>query len=686
MDIRKSLSLFTHLLALTGYASMLLHNITSIIFVFLYLIVLFASLYYDMSGRKSLLNNTFCNVLAVLLILFLFGRIFFFNEEIISILFYFIVYIQLIKFLGKKDVKDYEQIILISFFQLLAGAVTTTNIAFGVLLLVFVLLSVITIFLFNIYKEQFNISDGIKKDSQFKFTTLISSTTLIWIGVIILSLSAFLFMPRFKGNFLSSSLLNKNNLRTGFNDEIELGQVGEIKKDSSPVMRIKFLNKTRKELPDTIYWRGVALDYFDGKFWSQRFRDQKRRIGKNYDGLFVLDKKKKKNLAIQEIVAQPLDTDVIFSANTPVALGDLPFRSLYTVNNSYYHNGHFTNNIRYTAYSDLTVYSEKQLANSVVLSSRTEGPRYSQSFDVSPEISGLSDELYIEGKSRYEITKNVEEYLKNNLNYTRVLENSGNSPPLDQFLFEGRDGHCEYFATAMVVLLREMSIPSRLVTGFVGGEYNSIGEYYLIRESDAHAWVEVYFPGYGWISFDPTPGEGAGLYPAFNIVSGSIEYLRYRWNRYVVDFDVKDQRRILKNISNRSGKFNFNLTSKLKTEKTRLYIGSIAGVIFILIVISFFKDKIPFIFTSGKSNSLASDTYKESLKLMRKNGFKKQPYMTSDEFADYVSGKSKSEYKEFSVLTEIYNAIKFGGIEDENLLKQLSQSYVNLRKKLKQKK
>ena len=316
MDIRKSLSLFTHLLALTGYASMLLHNITSIIFVFLYLIVLFASLYYDMSGRKSLLNNTFCNVLAVLLILFLFGKIFFFNEEIISILFYFIVYIQLIKFLGKKDVKDYEQIILISFFQLLAGAVTTTNIAFGVLLLVFVLLSVITIFLFNIYKEQFNISDGIKKDSQFKFTTLISSTTLIWIGVIILSLSAFLFMPRFKGNFLSSSLLNKNNLRTGFNDEIELGQVGEIKKDSSPVMRIKFLNKTRKELPDTIYWRGVALDYFDGKFWSQRFRDQKRRIGKNYDGLFVLDKKKKKNLAIQEIVAQPLDTDVIFSANT----------------------------------------------------------------------------------------------------------------------------------------------------------------------------------------------------------------------------------------------------------------------------------------------------------------------------------------------------------------------------------
>ena len=59
----------------------------------------------------------------------------------------------------------------------------------------------------------------------------------------------------------------------------------------------------------------------------------------------------------------------------------------------------------------------------------------------------------------------------------------------------------------MVVILREMGIPARLVTGFLGGEFNNLGDYYLVRESDAHAWVEVYFPEYGWVSFDPTPSD-----------------------------------------------------------------------------------------------------------------------------------------------------------------------------------
>ena len=106
MEIRKSLSIFTHLLALTGYTSLLISCSPNIVLLFLYLFALFASLYIDLSDRKFLLNNTFSNLLAVLLIFILGIRVFLFNEELITVLIYFIIYIQLIKFLGKKELKD----------------------------------------------------------------------------------------------------------------------------------------------------------------------------------------------------------------------------------------------------------------------------------------------------------------------------------------------------------------------------------------------------------------------------------------------------------------------------------------------------------------------------------------------------------------------------------------------------
>ena len=79
--------------------------------------------------------------------------------------------------------------------------------------------------------------------------------------------------------------------------------------------------------------------------------------------------------------------------------------------------------------------------------------------------------------------------------------------PIGDFLFRYRSGHCEYFATAMVLMLRSQGIPARFVTGFLGGENNRLG-YYIVRQSNAHAWVEAYLPDSGWTVFDPTPPAG----------------------------------------------------------------------------------------------------------------------------------------------------------------------------------
>ena len=113
--------------------------------------------------------------------------------------------------------------------------------------------------------------------------------------------------------------------------------------------------------------------------------------------------------------------------------------------------------------------------------------------------------------------------------------------PLANFLFVRRAGHCEYFASAMTVMLRAEGIPARYVTGFAPGEYNDVGGDYIIRESDAHAWVEVYFPGFGWITFDPTPpgnASHAGILDRLNMYWDSFQFT---WSEWVVNYDFTHQ-------------------------------------------------------------------------------------------------------------------------------------------------
>ena len=89
--------------------------------------------------------------------------------------------------------------------------------------------------------------------------------------------------------------------------------------------------------------------------------------------------------------------------------------------------------------------------------------------------------------------------------YTLQLSRTPPSDPLAEFLFIRKQGHCEYFAAAMAVMLRTQGIPSRVVNGFRPNEFNDVTSQYVVRDSDAHSWVEAYFPGHGWVSFDPHP-------------------------------------------------------------------------------------------------------------------------------------------------------------------------------------
>ncbi|MBP7692067.1 MAG: hypothetical protein KA764_09130 [Anaerolineales bacterium] len=134
--------------------------------------------------------------------------------------------------------------------------------------------------------------------------------------------------------------------------------------------------------------------------------------------------------------------------------------------------------------------------------------------NISPRVRGLARQITAGAGTPYDQAVAIRDYL-------RAFQYDFFPPPakpgaevVDTFLFEDRRGVCEMFATAQVVLLRTLGVPARIVAGYGAGEHNPLSGYYTVRQSDAHGWVEVYFPGSGWVPFDPTPGWTPAPYPS----------------------------------------------------------------------------------------------------------------------------------------------------------------------------
>ncbi|HYU34782.1 MAG TPA: DUF3488 and transglutaminase-like domain-containing protein [Thermoanaerobaculia bacterium] len=165
---------------------------------------------------------------------------------------------------------------------------------------------------------------------------------------------------------------------------------------------------------------------------------------------------------------------------------------------------------------------------------------------VTPRISDLAREVMGTG-SVGERAHRIELYLMQNYQYTLDFRGRTADNPIESFLFDYKSGQCEYFASSMVLMLRSQGIPARLVTGFLGGEYNPFEGYFIVRGSNAHAWVEAWIPGEGWKIFDPTPPAGrpgGGEEGLLLLTRQAWDYVQFRWDRYVLTYGVYDQLRI----------------------------------------------------------------------------------------------------------------------------------------------
>jgi transglutaminase-like putative cysteine protease len=156
-------------------------------------------------------------------------------------------------------------------------------------------------------------------------------------------------------------------------------------------------------------------------------------------------------------------------------------------------------------------------------------------------IPQLAAQITRTAKTDYDKATVIENYLRSRFGYTLQLPQREVKDPIANFLFERKQGHCEYFASSMAVMLRALGIPSRVVNGFRSDEFNDLTGKYVVRAKDAHSWVEVYFPGYGWQTFDPTPAAGVGTPQGWGRFALYLDAAASFWRDWVITYDSSNQ-------------------------------------------------------------------------------------------------------------------------------------------------
>jgi transglutaminase-like putative cysteine protease len=278
--------------------------------------------------------------------------------------------------------------------------------------------------------------------------------------------------------------------------------------------------------------------------------------------------------------------------------------------------------------------------------------------------------LNADASNRYDAAKAIESQLQHDYGYTLEMR-AGGSDPLADFLFNVKAGHCEYFATAMVVLLRTHGIAARVVNGFLPGEYNDAAGAYTVRQSDAHSWVEVYFPETrSWVTFDPTPSAGrvepvrTGLAAQLQKYGEALELL---WFQYVVGYDKQEQRSLATSLHNQVFDYGRAVSNLLTTIRSYLNGNSLTFVLgaiaLTLIAVGLFSGKRiwQWLRDRRRDSEIEGRTYssvqfyERLISLLEQRGLLRDRHLTPLEFAQTLDSN------EALLITRAYNRVRFGG-------------------------
>jgi transglutaminase-like putative cysteine protease len=643
----------------------------------------------------------------------------------------YIVMLHLVKLFEQRSNRDYAQLLVISLLLMVAAAISTASLLFGIIFITYMFLSLYTCLLFHLKVEtdqarldyplpvdQMNPAT-LEQDRRQLPSSMRRLTALISSVGIVAAVLVFLFFPRGPGSGMFNPVQRRaSQALTGFTDEVSLNQVAQITRSEEVVARVLVYKsmptgeEQRQTQPGTLLLRGSALDVYSGnnagdrppRLWYRSrnldLQNEPKEVGPGMDASLsaqgTVD-------CHQVISLQPTGTNKLFAVAGPARVSTNKSLTL-----------HFSRSdgvietesallqpIQYDVWStgnlgsNVPPLSDDPDARSVIDPAVLAYARRPQVCGTDPTGKALADyPLAGDHSHDAEIAANFEQYLRSNFTYTLDLTDFGsigNRDPIVAFLTDFKKGHCEYFAGAMTLMCQGLGIPARYIVGFRCGpeDFNQLGNYFVVRQSNAHAWCEV-FTGQQWNTFDPTAAGGAGGGASTGVFTKAREffdYLEFKWASNVVAYDVQNRRSLVDSISTEmyspagSGIQNISIGNSLADFHNWIAKPSVLGGVIFTMVLSILAATAYFLWERWRLRKRARRIGLEALpnpdkiRLLRQLGFYddlirilerhrmiRPRHLTPLEFTRTLAFLPTEVYDDIQGLTEIFYRIRYGGM------------------------
>lgn len=544
--LERYLEISIYLMAAMGFATLASTAALDLPTVFVVVAGLAVRGYLLARSRSISIPERWTNFLTVGYVAFYLADYFLLSGAFLTATVHLVLFVLMVRLYSIHRDRDRYFLAVLSFLMVLAASVLTVDSTFLAAFAGFMLTAVATFILMEMRHAQSRsaahpVNSEDYRESRRMGLSLVAASPLLVALILVNTAAIFFVLPRISAGYLSAYAVG-NEIATGFSDRVQLGQIGQIQQSNAVVMHIK-IDGDQHGAYD-LKWRGVALNDFDGRTWTNPH--QQYRAPRLPDGRFSLSPEARGQLRYgrfvhYRVLMEPVGTNVFFLAAVPISLRgnyrpvavdgggavfDLdPAHPLST----------------YEATSNIAQASPPNLRNAGTTYSPEILLDYLQLPSLDPRIPALAKQITAGATNNYDRALAIETYLRTHFGYTLQLSRTPPRDPLAEFLFQRKEGHCEYFASAMAIMLRTLGIPSRVVNGFRTGEFNDLTSQYVIRDRDAHSWVEVYFPGYDWVSFDPTPAAAIHTGGPWDRLALYLDALASFWREWVVNYDVTHQ-------------------------------------------------------------------------------------------------------------------------------------------------
>jgi len=620
------------------------------------------------------------NWLALACIVFYGADYEFLSRDFIAATVRLVLFLASIKTLGASSSRDYAFVRVIAFLELLAACVVSASLTFFVFLALFLIFAIATFAAGEIRRSATRPGVVVRESDGRVSMRLGTLTAALALGILVMTSSLFFLLPRTARAALQHFASSRYFI-TGFSNEVRLGGVGEIEQRSTAVMHIAMEDGSRP--PALLRWKGGTLSEFDGHRWFNP-RGSEKSFARTQQGCFILE------ASLQRLLKGKMTTYVVhvgeeasgglFFAGDPAYLWlDTP-AVLRIAPGSFRPRYGFPGAFSYEA-SSFAPDADTPVAADVPDPALR--AIYLQLPKLDARIAPLAAEVSGNALSDYGKARAVERFLRDHYVYTLRQPSRPPTDPLASFLFERHKGHCEYFASALAIMLRTLGIPARVATGFDSGIYNPISGRQIIRASDAHSWVEAWFSDRGWITMDATPPSAVdvdnGLASRFSLWMDAAAVF---WQDWVLDYNLQQQLTLAARVGDSSRKFRLQMPDLLSASWwiglaakrgwdlhfARRYLlpllviclalGSLIWLDPLVVRRSQTRRRVRGIRQGDVRAGDATLLYQRMLRLLHRRGIEKPVWLTPFEFAALVRDPELALLVEET--TRAYNDLRFG--------------------------